>query len=69
MYMYNWLLWVQDWTIYWENVIITTNKYFYFYIIQVWKDAAVQIFFSMSIAGGGLVTLSSYNRFHNNILL
>ena len=35
---------------------------------QVWKDAAVQIFFSMSIAGGGLVTLSSYNRFHNNIL-
>ncbi|WAR26310.1 SC6A5-like protein [Mya arenaria] len=35
---------------------------------RVWKDAAVQIFFSMSIAGGGLVTLSSYNRFHNNIL-
>lgn len=50
----------------------------YFYIVPdfsrlldagVWKDAAVQIFFSMSIAGGGLVTLSSYNRFHNNILL
>ncbi|KAJ8301431.1 hypothetical protein KUTeg_020418 [Tegillarca granosa] len=49
----------------------------YFYIVpkferladpRVWKDAAVQIFFSMSIAGGGLVTLSSYNRFHNNIL-
>nr|WLN44358.1 AAT3 [Sinonovacula rivularis] len=35
---------------------------------RVWKDAAVQVFFSMSIAGGGLVTLSSYNRFHNNIL-
>ncbi|KAL4226538.1 hypothetical protein ACF0H5_014523 [Mactra antiquata] len=35
---------------------------------RVWKDAAVQIFFSMSIAGGGLITLSSYNRFHNNIL-
>ncbi|ESO89894.1 hypothetical protein LOTGIDRAFT_124265, partial [Lottia gigantea] len=35
---------------------------------RVWKDAANQIFFSMSIAGGGLITLSSYNRFHNNIL-
>ncbi|XP_041348336.1 sodium- and chloride-dependent glycine transporter 1-like [Gigantopelta aegis] len=35
---------------------------------RVWKDAANQIFFSMSIAGGGLITLSSYNRFNNNIL-
>ncbi|CAG5126719.1 unnamed protein product [Candidula unifasciata] len=35
---------------------------------SVWKDAANQVFFSMSIAGGGLITLSSYNRFHNNIL-
>ncbi|OWF44590.1 sodium- and chloride-dependent glycine transporter 1-like [Mizuhopecten yessoensis] len=53
------------------------GKGVYYYIVpewgrlldaRVWKDAAVQIFFSMSIAGGGLVTLSSYNRFHNNIL-
>jgi len=36
--------------------------------IKVWEAAAVQIFFSLSIAGGGLITLSSYNRFHNNIL-
>lgn len=36
--------------------------------IKVWEGAAVQIFFSLSVAGGGLVTLSSYNKFHNNIL-
>merc|ERR1711902_431471 len=36
--------------------------------IKVWEAAAVQIFFSLSVAGGGLITLSSYNKFHNNIL-
>nr|XP_054769908.1 sodium- and chloride-dependent neutral and basic amino acid transporter B(0+)-like [Lytechinus pictus] len=32
----------------------------------VWQDAAIQIFYSLSAAGGGLTTLASYNKFHNN---
>ena len=36
--------------------------------IKVWEGAAVQIFFSLSVAGGGLITLSSYNEFKNNVL-
>ncbi|KAJ4451056.1 hypothetical protein ANN_02493 [Periplaneta americana] len=33
---------------------------------QVWGDAAVQIFFALSPAWGGLITLASYNKFTNN---
>ncbi|KAK3612140.1 hypothetical protein CHS0354_031215 [Potamilus streckersoni] len=36
---------------------------------KVWGDAAVQIFFSLSPCWGGLITLSSFNKFHNNCFL
>lgn len=32
-----------------------------------WYQASVQIFYSLGIAFGGLSTMSSYNRFHNNV--
>ncbi|CAF1078151.1 unnamed protein product, partial [Didymodactylos carnosus] len=35
---------------------------------EVWNDAANQIFFVLSVSYGGLITLSSYNRFNQNTL-
>ena len=35
---------------------------------RVWTEAIVQIFYSLSVCTGGLITMSSYNGFTNNCL-
>uniref|UniRef100_A0A914KVR2 Transporter n=1 Tax=Meloidogyne incognita TaxID=6306 RepID=A0A914KVR2_MELIC len=35
--------------------------------LKVWANAAIQVFYSLSTCTGGLITLSSYNKFHNNV--
>uniref|UniRef100_A0A0M3ILV8 Sodium-and chloride-dependent glycine transporter 2 n=1 Tax=Ascaris lumbricoides TaxID=6252 RepID=A0A0M3ILV8_ASCLU len=37
------------------------------YDLTVWGGAAVQVFYSLSSCTGGLITLASYSRFHNNM--
>jgi solute carrier family 6 amino acid transporter-like protein 5/7/9/14 len=32
----------------------------------VWSDAATQIFYSLSACSGGLIAMSSFNKFSNN---
>ena len=34
-------------------------------IFQVWGEASAQAFASLSLGGGGWITLSSYNKFSN----
>ncbi|XP_078602417.1 sodium- and chloride-dependent glycine transporter 1-like isoform X2 [Branchiostoma floridae x Branchiostoma japonicum] len=33
---------------------------------QIWYDGASQVFYSLGVAWGGILTMASYNKFHNN---
>lgn len=35
---------------------------------ELWKDATVQVFYALSACTGGLISMSSFNAFNNNLL-
>lgn len=49
--------------------ILNNQRLIKYYLIdkKVWQAAAGQMFFSLSVAMGGLIMFSSYNDFRHNI--
>lgn len=35
-------------------------------MLQTWREAATQVFYTLSIGDGSLFALASYNKFHHN---
>lgn len=35
---------------------------------EIWKDATVQVFYALSACSGGLISMSSFSAFNNNII-
>lgn len=47
-------------------LVSSSNVLFTLCTLQVWGEAAMQIFFSMGPAWGALITMASYNKFNHN---
>jgi len=50
-----------------KNVIVDKLAMTMF-VGKVWSNAATQIFYSLGPCTGALMTMASYNNFHNNVL-
>ena len=44
---------------------VISNCFISWLCVQVWGEASAQAFASLSLGGGGWITLSSYNKFRN----
>lgn len=52
----------------WDGIkFFITPKWDKLLEMNVWKDAATQMFYSLGVAGGSLVMFSSYNSFNHNV--
>ena len=38
------------------------------YVFQTWAEAGIQVFYTLGPCWGGIITMSSHNKFDNNLL-